>query len=152
MKINEGDFCSCGYVKTRSDKYIEENDNLTQISYKYSGTNYKKIVLVFVIIIGLIIGGKYILSRDHGIEGTYISYSKAMNHQEVIRLVLKDGEYIEYLYKQPMSTGAYEYDKSTNTLILEGWSTPLHYGTDIDGYKSLYRQNNNGTYEYYYKK
>ena len=151
LKMNVGDFCTCGYVKTRSDKYIDGNDNSTQISYTHSGINYKKIVLALVIIIGLIIGGKYILSQDHGIEGTYISYTNTVYNREAMRFVLKDGKYAEYIYKQPVRTGTYKYDTSTNTLTLEGWSTLFHYGKDVDGIPYICRPVNSGGYEYYYK-
>lgn len=155
LKINEGDFCSCGHVKGRDDKYVEESDNPSQVTYttSRSGSNVKRIALIIAIIFGVIMVGKSVLPMNKGIEGTYISYTNTINNREALRFVLKDnGEYVEYIFKQPVKTGKYTYDKSTNTLELEGWSWTFKYGKDVDGVQYIARPLVNGGYEYYYKR
>lgn len=159
LKINEGDFCACGYVKSRSDKYIDENTYSAQQTYTRSG-NKKKIAIIIAVIIGLIIGGNYMISGSFGIggskiEGTYISYGY---NQELARIVLKDGKYKFYLLKDLAGTGSYKYDKNTNKITFDGMDGAMkefYYGKDIDGKEYICRKLDRGygiINDYYYKR
>lgn len=54
LKINDRDYCSCGYVRTDADKYIEEKTDSDQpVATNKSGTK-KKIIRVAIIVAAII--------------------------------------------------------------------------------------------------
>lgn len=156
LKINEGDFCACGYVKSRSDKYIDENTYSAQQTYTTGSGNKRKIAIIIAVIIGLIIGGNYMISGSFGIggskiEGTYI-YLSPHNSEEIVRYVLKDGKYKCYYFKNYAHTGSYKYDKNTNKITMDGDGLEFYYGKDVDGMEYIRQECNDFTYAYYYKR
>lgn len=67
LKINDRDYCICGYVKTNADKYIDENVNIEQPTNS-TKSSYKKnaiiaTIVAVVAVISILVGKNIISSR-----------------------------------------------------------------------------------------
>lgn len=129
LKINEGDFCSCGHVKGRGDKYVEESDNPSQVTYttSRSGSNVKRIALIIAIIFGVIMVGKSVLPMNKGIEGTYVINNKINNKKytseaEIIgaaecdgyRIISAVSDFCDFMHYQNYDEYKYSIDVNMN--------------------------------------
>ena len=97
-KVNEGDFCSCGYVKSRFDKYIdEETDTAPQINNVSGSGKSRKIIVTIAVIFAIVMGANYLITGSFRlggskVDGTYLK-TYGVNNYESERYILKNCKY-----------------------------------------------------------
>ncbi len=117
-RVNQGDFCSCGYVKSRFDKYIDEE---TPITYDYKGQSAsngrnKGLIIGIAVIVSALLVVFALFSQEKKVEtGTKSnkanseqSYASAKCDNQLIMSVI--GNYCKYLNSTSLDTDSkYKY-------------------------------------------
>ena len=162
-KVNEGDFCSCGYVKSRFDKYIdEETDTAPQINNVSGSRKSRKIIVTIAVIFAIVMGANYLITGSFRlggskVDGTYYNVIYGVKDIQSVKYILKNGKYEYQLSDQYgiwKRSGKYKYDKENKKVTLRlkgGDELVFYYGEDSDGDAYLARKLSGGGYEYYYK-
>ena len=159
-KVNEGDFCSCGYVKSRFDKYIdEETDTAPQINNVSGSGKSRKIIVTIAVIFAIVMGANYLITGSFRlggskVDGTYLK-TYGVNNYESERYILKNGKYEFYLYGHMTASGTYKYDRDNKTVTIRnennGVEIVFYYGEDSDGDVYLARELSGGRWDICYK-
>lgn len=123
LKINEGDFCSCGYVKTRFDKYIDDETygmagsvNTYSSPKKLSGNIITVIAIASILLVfAAVISGTYVINNK-------INNKKYTSEVEIIgaaecdgyRIISAVSDFCDFMHYQNYDEYKYSIDVNMN--------------------------------------
>lgn len=123
LKINEGDFCSCGYVKTRFDKYIDDETygmagsvNTYSSPKKLSGNIITVIAIASILLVfAAVISGTYVINNK-------INNKKYTSEAEIIgaaecdgyRIISAVSDFCDFMHYQNYDEYKYSIDVNMN--------------------------------------
>ena len=90
-RVNQGDFCSCGYVKSRFDKYIDEETPMTydyKVQSASNGRNKGLIIGIAVIVSALLVVFAFFHKRKKLKQEQSLIKLIASTHMQVLNVII----------------------------------------------------------------